>query len=74
MLDSLMAPLPKHYCKYFYIAGIVSIMIAVFAIFSIFFCIGDKKKAHLCFNLCLVAVQMAVGYLVNRMLYNMCIN
>ena len=72
--DNLMAPLEKDYCVYFYVMGLFSLLSAVVALVSVVPCMMDKKKNQYCFNLVLLAVQMGVGYLVNRMLYNMCIN
>ena len=74
VFDNLMAPLEKDYCVYFYVMGLVSLLSAVVAIVSVVPCMMDKKKNQYCFNLVLLGVQMGVGYLVNRMLYNMCIN
>ena len=74
VFDNLMAPLEKDYCVYFYVMGLFSLLSAVVALVSVVPCMMDKKKTHYCFNLVLLAVQMGVGYLVNRMLYNMCIN
>ena len=74
VFDNLMAPLEKDYCVYFYVMGLVSLLSAVVAIVSVVPCMMDKKKNQYCFNLVLLGVQMGVGYLVNRMLYNMCMN
>jgi hypothetical protein len=72
--DNLMAPLEKNYCIYFYISGLFALFSAVMALVSVIPCMMDKKKNQYCFNLVLLGLQMGVGYLVNRMLYNMCMN
>jgi len=72
LLDDLMGPLDPFYCIYFYIAGIVALAGAVFAALGVIPCMMDKKKNQYCFNLVLLSLQMVLGYLVNRLLYNMC--
>tara|TARA_B100001093_G_C26857891_1_gene1028343 strand:- start:4532 stop:4762 length:231 start_codon:yes stop_codon:yes gene_type:complete len=74
ILDKIMAPLDKEYCMYFYFSGLLALLAAVFAAVSIIPCMMDKKKKHMCIHLVLLTVQMGMGYLVNRLLYNMCIN
>ena len=73
-LDKLMAPLDKDYCLYFYFSGLLALASAIFAAVSIVPCMMDKKKKHMCVHLVMLAIQMGMGYLVNRLLYNMCIN
>tara|TARA_B100001559_G_C15967788_1_gene379648 strand:- start:117 stop:347 length:231 start_codon:yes stop_codon:yes gene_type:complete len=72
--NNLMAPLDQKYCIYFYISGLFALFSSVIALASVVPCMMDKKKQQYCFNLVLLSLQMGVGYLVNRMLYNMCIN
>ncbi len=72
LLDDLMGPLDSFYCIYFYIAGIVALAGAVFAALGVIPCYMDKKKHQYCFNLVLLSLQMLIGYLVNRLLYNIC--
>ena len=74
VFDKFMAPLEKDYCVYFYVMGLFSLLSAVVALVSVVPCMMDKKKNQYCFNLVLLSLQMGVGYLVNRMLYNMCMN
>ena len=74
IFDQLMAPLDKDYCVYFYVSGLLALVSALFAAVSIIPCMMDKKKRGMCFHLVLLSVQMVTGYLVNRILYNMCSN
>lgn len=74
LLDDLMGPLDSFYCIYFYIAGLVALAGAIFAALGIIPCYMDKKKRQYCFNLVMLSLQMLIGYLVNRLLYNMCKN
>ena len=74
VLDNLMGPLSPMYCIYFYIAGLVSLAAAVFTALGIIPCLMDKKKQQYCFHLVILTVQMLIGYLVNRLLFNMCSN
>ena len=73
VLDNLMGPLDSMYCIYFYIAGIVALAGAVFAAFGVIPCLMDKKKQQYCIHLVMLTIQMLLGYLVNRLLFNMCI-
>jgi len=74
ILDELMGPLDPVYCIYFYISGLLALAAAVFSALGIIPCLMDKKKQQYCFNLALLTIQMIIGYLVNRLLYNMCVN
>ena len=69
-----MAPLDKDYCVYFYVSGLLALASAIFAAVSIVPCMMDKKKKHMCVHLVMLVLQMGMGYLVNRLLYNMCTN
>jgi hypothetical protein len=72
LLDDLMGPLDSFYCIYFYIAGLVALAGAVFAALGVIPCYMDKKKQQYCFNLVMLSLQLLIGYLVNRLLFNMC--
>ncbi|MBC8295542.1 MAG: hypothetical protein H8E55_07085 [Pelagibacterales bacterium] len=72
LLDDLMGPLDSFYCIYFYIAGLVALAGAVFAALGVIPCYMDKKKQQYCFNLVMLSLQLVIGYLVNRLLFNMC--
>ncbi len=71
-LDNLMGPLDSMYCIYFYIAGLVALAGAVLAAVGVIPCLMDKKKQQYCIHLVMLSIQMLLGYLVNRLLYNMC--
>ena len=72
-LNNLMAPLDKSYCVYFFFTGLMALAVAAFSALTVIPCVLDKKKRHLCLNLLLLSFQMLSGYLVNRILYNLCI-
>ena len=71
-LDNLMGPLYSMYCIYFYIAGLVALAGAVLAAVGVIPCLMDKKKQQYCIHLVMLSIQMLLGYLMNRLLYNMC--
>ena len=71
--DSLVGPVPKSYCFYFYIATLLSFFAFVVALFA---CLGlvFKKKETFNFNHLNLIVYPLFAYFINRIYYNMCLN
>lgn len=75
-LESLVGPLDKQYCYYFYFLSIIFFFGAVVSAIKLISAIFSSKKIMTNSNLqyFFVLAHSLIYYLVNRILYNMCIN
>jgi hypothetical protein len=73
-LDSLVGPMSKDWCYYFYWVAIFSLVIfAVAVINTLMVLFKSKKKFNFMFALNTVFTPL-VSYLIARLYYNMCAN
>jgi hypothetical protein len=70
--DSLVGPVPKSYCLYFYIGAILSFCLFAFAAFDCLASLFSKGKFDM--NKCTMMLYPLFGYFINRVYYNMCMN
>ena len=75
---NLFGPLDRKYCNYFYYMSVLSFIIFcisfVIIIFSIFHLIKNKKSTLNVFFSSNLLISSFLAYLVNRLMYTMCIN
>lgn len=71
--NSLFAPMDKKYCEVFFFYSMISFFILVIAIFHFLFLFTDvKRNKGLIFNSLITVSVVALNYIYNRLLYNMC--
>lgn len=72
-IQSIVAPLGKQYCDYFFYLTVINVILLMYIIFSaIYIFLFDKKKETI-FQVILVSLPTLVGYFTNRLLYSMCV-
>ena len=71
ILNSVMSPLDKSNCNYFYLLSLFGFITFLFAIFKFIFK-KNKKKFNVIVITYLIFTQL-IMYYVNRLLYSMCI-
>ena len=72
IFDSIVGPLSKDFCFYFYILAILLFFSFILSVFQILFILVKNKSIttqHL-----LLPINAFVLYFVNRIFYNMCTN
>jgi len=75
-LDSLVGPINKQYCYYFYFLSVIFFFGAVVSTIKLITALLSSKQFMTNSNLqyFFVLAHSLIYYLVNRILYNMCIN
>jgi hypothetical protein len=75
---NLFGPLNKKYCNYFYFMSVLSFILFcttfITILFSIFHLIKNKKETANVFFSTNLLISSFLAYLVNRLMYTMCIN
>jgi hypothetical protein len=75
---NLFGPLDRKYCNYFYYMSVLSFIIFCISfigiIFSVFHLIKNKKNVLNVFFSSNLLISSFLAYLVNRLMYTMCIN
>ncbi len=73
--ETIVGPLDKNYCVYFYILSLMGMLLLVITFFTTLF-IGFKEKKDRVFYYQMLMVSLGYGifYFQNRLLYNMCSN
>lgn len=75
MLDSLVGPLDKKYCYYFYILAVMFLLSFIVSICVCFSTLFKKKNIILKLSNCiLLSINSLTLYFVNRLMFNMCVN
>jgi hypothetical protein len=73
MNNSLFGPLGKQYCLIWYLLCIVCIVSIVINVFALIFMVYNKEKNFSSYFLIIyVSIFAGVGYIQNRLLYQMC--
>ena len=73
-LDSLVGPINKEWCMYFYWIAIFSLCIFVVTAVSGFFKLFEKKNNVTFFSYFMSVFTPFFSYFISRVYYNMCIN
>ena len=77
LMNNLFGPLGKGYCIYFYALSIIFLITFAITTFSIIMVVVQKPKmidSKFLFKSALIVLYTLIPYLVNRLLYTMCIN
>ena len=77
LMNNLFGPLGKGYCIYFYALSIIFLITFATTFFSIIMVVVQKPKtidSKFLFKSALIVLYTLIPYLVNRLLYTMCIN
>ena len=75
MLDSLVGPLNKKYCYYFYILAVMFLLSFIVSICVCFSRLFKKNNIILKLSNCvLLSINSLTLYFVNRLMFNMCVN
>lgn len=75
-MDKYFGPLSKEYCIYFYFVSIIFAISSLFIFISgVYFIVTNSKKldAPLIMTSLSSLISMFLAYLVNRLLYTMCV-
>jgi hypothetical protein len=72
-MTTLFGPLNKQYCFYFYIISLFSLVaLVLFVLSSIFIGVTQKKGGQYYLGVVSIAIIYGMGYLSNRLLFQMC--
>jgi hypothetical protein len=72
--NNIVGPIAKDYCLYFYVLALLSaILFAIAVIGGVYHGITHNKKGSYYGMLFINSFSLLIGYLVNRLLYNMCV-
>ena len=71
--DSLVGPVGKEYCYYFYFLAILSFFLLLAAVLNAFLGIVKTKKFNFWFIVNTILTPL-ISYFVSRVYYNMCVN
>ena len=77
LMNNLFGPLGKGYCIYFYALSIIFLITFAITTFSIIMVVVQKPKtidSKFLFKSALIVLYTLIPYLVNRLLYTMCVN
>lgn len=70
---ALFGPLSKQYCFYFYIISLFSLVaLVLFLVSGIFIGVTQNKGGQYYLGIVSIAIIYAMGYLSNRLLFQMC--
>lgn len=74
-VNKLVGPISEKYCYYFYILSVVAIFFFAIALVGIVYRgVTTKQGTFFYFVAILWSCQFLLGYLQNRLLYNMCVH
>ena len=72
-LDYIYGPISQKYCLYFYILSVVGFLALLFVLVMIVYSLATKKNSTMFYiNMIMMGILYGMGYLQNRLLYNMC--
>ena len=72
-IQTIVGPLDKNYCVYFYILSLMGMLLLVVTFFTtIFIGISEKKDRVFYYQMLMVSLGYGIFYFQNRLLYNMC--
>jgi len=77
IMNNLFGPLGKDYCIYFYALSIIFFVTFTTTLFAIIMVVVQKPKTidgKFIFKSALIILYTLIPYLVNRLLYTMCVN
>ncbi len=71
--NNLFSPLDKKYCDLFYAISVIYFLVMIVSIVSLVFLFKDiKRNKYVIGNSIAVIIMLAVNYIYNRLLFNMC--
>ena len=75
-MDTYFGPLPREYCMYFYYMAVIfgflfAFNVAGLAIFAV--TSFRRVNSRLMFNAFVILLNLFLAYIVNRLLYTMCV-
>lgn len=71
--DSLMSPLGKDYCLFFYILGLFYIVLGVLSLGTIVLALVNRKSVYIVLAGIIVSLYTLFAYTLTRLLYSMCL-
>ena len=71
--NNLFSPMDKKYCDLFYAISVFYFLIMIVSIVSLIFLFKDvKRNKYVIINSAIVIAMLAINYIYNRLLFNMC--
>jgi hypothetical protein len=71
--DSLMSPLGKNFCLYFYVVGLFFLGLVILSLGSVVFALVNGKSAYITFAGIILFLYILFGYTVTRLQYSICL-
>lgn len=72
-INHLFSPMDKKYCSLFHGISIFYFLIMIISVVNLFFLFKDiKRNKMVIINSVIVILMLAINYIYNRLLFNMC--
>jgi hypothetical protein len=71
--DSLMSPLSKDFCLYFYVVGLFFLGLVILSIGSLVYALVNRKSIYIILSAIILCIYTLFGYTLTRVFYSMCL-
>ena len=71
--DSLMSPLGKNFCLYFYVVGLFFLGLLILSLGSVVYALVNGKSGYITFAGIILFLYILLGYIITRLQYSICL-
>ena len=71
--DSLMSPLSKDFCLYFYVVGLFFLGLVILSIGSLVYALVNRKSIYIILSAIILCIYTLFGNTLSRVFYSMCL-
>jgi len=71
--DSLMSPLGKNFCLYFFVVGLFFLGLVILSLGSVVYALVNGKSLYITFAGIILFLYILFGYIVTRLQYSICL-